>query len=105
MRRQQGIRQLGHHAAFHWQQVAKCFYLIDTFSGPVTSQFSDSEIGRGRLEVAEAALARGAYETDIARVAANFAEWPNAIVLQGAVPEVLPRVRLPRSRESNGDHR
>ena len=55
-------------------------------------QFSTAEIQAGRLKVAENALARGAYQTDIARVRANFAEWPNAIVVPGAVPDILPSV-------------
>jgi hypothetical protein len=79
---------------WNWASVAKRFYLIDTFAGPVTSQFSAAEIQSGRLGAAENALARGAYETDIARVRANFAEWPNAIVVQGAVPEILPSVNI-----------
>jgi hypothetical protein len=72
-----------------WQNVARKFYLIDTFSGPVLSQYSPAEIDRGRIEVAKTALAAGAYVTDLERVRANFSEWPNAIVVQGAVPEVL----------------
>jgi hypothetical protein len=77
-----------------WQNVARKFYLIDTFSGPVLSQYSSTEIDRGRIEVAKTALAAGAYVTDLARVRANFSEWPNAIVVQGAVPEVLDTVNF-----------
>ncbi len=51
-----------------------------------------TEIDRGRIEVAKSALAAGAYVTDLERVRANFSEWPNAIVVQGAVPEVLDNV-------------
>jgi Macrocin-O-methyltransferase (TylF) len=80
----------------HWGNRSKRFYLVDTFAGPVTSQFSANEIERGRLKIAEAALASGAYETDIDRVKANFAEWPNAIVVPGAVPEILPQVKTSR---------
>lgn len=75
--------------ALEWRNTGRKFYLIDTFSGPVLSQFSELEIGRGRLEIAKSALAAGAYVTDIARVRANFSEWPNALVVQGAVPGVL----------------
>jgi hypothetical protein len=78
----------------NWGDVKKRFYLIDTFAGPVTSQFSDEEIQRGRLKVTEDHIARGAYETDVARVCANFAEWPNAVVVEGAVPDVLPSVGI-----------
>jgi hypothetical protein len=75
-----------------WERVAKHFYLIDTFAGPVTSQFSAGELERGRLTSAADRIAAGAYETDVARVRANFAEWPNADVVQGVVPDVLPSI-------------
>jgi hypothetical protein len=79
---------------WNWANIAKRFYLIDTFAGPVTSQFSAAEIRTGRLKAIENALARGAYQTDIARVRANFAEWPNAIMVQGVVPDILPSVNI-----------
>jgi hypothetical protein len=77
-----------------WERVAKRFYLIDTFAGPITSQFSAGELERGRLTAAEDRIAAGAYETDVARVRANFAQWPNAAVVQGAVPDVLPAIEV-----------
>ena len=73
-----------------WGRTAKRFYLVDTFSGPVVTQFSPNEVGLGRLRLAEDAISRGAYVTDLERVQANFAEWPNVEVVQGAVPSVLP---------------
>jgi hypothetical protein len=72
-----------------WRNSAKRFYLIDTFSGPVFSQYSAREIDRGRGVAAKSALAAGAYVTDVERVRANFAEWPNALVVRGTVPDVL----------------
>ena len=42
-------------------------------------------------QMVERARAAGAYVTDVNRARSNFAEWPNAVVVQGAVPEVLPR--------------
>ncbi len=77
-----------------WGIVSRKFYLIDTFSGPVLSQYSPTEIDRGRIEVAKTALAAGAYVTDLERVRANFSEWPNAIVVAGAVPEILDKVNF-----------
>jgi hypothetical protein len=74
----------------NWGDVARRYFLFDTFAGPVISQFSAAEIQRGRLKVAEDRTAAGAYQTDVARVHANFAEWPNAVVVQGVVPDVLP---------------
>jgi Macrocin-O-methyltransferase (TylF) len=76
----------------NWGVVDRRFYLIDTFAGPVTSQFSKGEVQRGRLKVAEAHMAAGDYETDIARVRRNFSEWPNAVVVQGVVPEILTAI-------------
>jgi len=72
-----------------WRNSGKQFFLIDTFSGPVLSQYSQREIDSGRDAVAKSALAAGAYVTDMERVRANFSEWPNALVVQGTVPDVL----------------
>jgi hypothetical protein len=76
----------------NWGRVGKRFYLLDTFARPVLSQFSPEEIKRGRFKVAEDQMALGAYETDMARVRANFAEWPNAVVVPGTIPDSLPAV-------------
>jgi hypothetical protein len=75
-----------------WRKLERKFYLLDTFSGPVLSQYSPIEIQRGRIDAAKSALAAGGYVTDLDRVRANFSEWPNAVVVQGAVPEVLDTV-------------
>ena len=77
-----------------WNTLGRRFYLIDTFSGPVLTQYSQEEVQKERLSAARHALEAGAYVTDIDRVRANFAEWPNAIIVQGAVPEILERVEF-----------
>ena len=79
-----------------WQHLEKRFFLIDTFRGPLLSQFSDEEVERGQRGVAEAAIARGAYVTDLERIRANYAEWPNAEIVQGTIPYVLDRLRVER---------
>jgi hypothetical protein len=79
-----------------WRKVEKRFYLIDTFNGPVVSQYSQEEIDRGRLRLAENAIANGAYVSDLERVRANHSEWPNVEILQGAVPEILPKLAIER---------
>jgi len=79
-----------------WGTVGKRFYLIDTFSGPVLTQFSQEEVDRGRRRVAEDAMAQGAYVTDLERVRANYAEWANVEIVQGAVPEILPAAGIER---------
>jgi hypothetical protein len=77
-----------------WNTLGRRYYLIDTFNGPVLNQYSREEVQRGRLSIAEDAVARGAYVTDLERVRANYAEWPNAVVVQGVVPEVLSTLQL-----------
>jgi hypothetical protein len=74
--------------------IEKRFYLIDTFSGPVLTQYSQAEVSQGRLHVAEKALASGAYVTNLERVRYNYAEWPNVEVVQGVVPQVLPALAI-----------
>ena len=73
----------------NWAGAGKRFYLIDTFRGPVLTQYSSEEIQLGRRLIAENNVAAGAYVADVDQVRANFAEWPNAVVVQGQVPEVL----------------
>jgi hypothetical protein len=77
-----------------WPALGKTFHLIDTFAGPVLTQFSKQEQDRRRL--AEEAIAREAYVTDWARIQANYAEWPRVRLLPGAVPEVLDGSRIDR---------
>jgi hypothetical protein len=79
-----------------WQRLEKVFFLIDTFSGPVLSQYSDEEVERGQRRVAEDAMAKGAYIMDPDLARANFAEWPNAKIVQGVVPDVLEQVKVDR---------
>lgn len=57
-----------------WNTIARRFYLIDTFAGPVLTQYSQQEVGRGRLALARKAIEAGAYVTDMDHVRANFAE-------------------------------
>lgn len=79
-----------------WSRLPKTFFLIDTFEGPVVSQYSEEEIRNGRRRVAEEALARGSYVTDLREVERKFAEWPNARVVKGAVPGVLASLEVDR---------
>lgn len=80
----------------NWNAQNRRFYLIDTFAGPVFDQYSREEIESGRVAVAEQAIARGAYVTDLGRVRTNYAEWPSAVIIQGAVPEVLESLEIER---------
>ncbi len=80
-----------------WNFLNRRFYLIDTFRGPVLEQFSPEEVERGRLSLAQDAIAAGAYVTDLARVRANYSEWPNARVVQGVIPGGVAHVGRRRS--------
>jgi hypothetical protein len=73
--------------ALDFARLSRRYYLVDTFAGPVAEQTSPHDRERVR-----GLVAAGAYVTDLDLVHANFAEWPNAVVVQGAVPDVLPRV-------------
>jgi hypothetical protein len=75
-----------------WNTLGRRFYLVDTFAGPVLAQYSPEEVQKQRLSIAQRALEAGAYVTDMDRIRANFAEWPNAILVHGAVPEILEKV-------------
>jgi hypothetical protein len=76
----------------NWNTLGRRFYLIDTFTGPVLAQYSPDEIQKGRLSIARQALEAGAYVTDLERIHQNFAEWPSAFIVQGAVPEILEKI-------------
>ncbi len=77
-----------------WDRTGRDFHLIDTFAGPVMSQYSPAEIALGRVDLATATLAKGAYVTDLERVRTNFADWSRTTVVHGAVPDVLETIRF-----------
>ena len=77
-----------------WNSIGRKFYLIDTFSGPVLAQYSQEEVAKDRRAIAERTIAEGGYVTDLERIRANFAEWPDAIVVPGAVPDVLGKIEF-----------
>ena len=54
------------------------------------------EVQKLRTRIATDALEAGAYVTDMDRVRENFAEWPNSIVVRGAVPHVLENLKIDR---------
>jgi hypothetical protein len=80
--------------SLQWNAQGRRFYLIDTFAGPVLTQYSQEEVQKERLVVARHAIEAGAYVTDVDRIRTNFSEWPSAIIVQGAVPEILDKVEF-----------
>jgi hypothetical protein len=81
-----------HH--LQWNTMDRRFYLIDTFGGPVLTQYSAEEVQKSRVAIAKRALEAGSYVTDMQRIRANFAAWKNAVIIQGAIPEVLNTVEF-----------
>jgi hypothetical protein len=79
-----------------WAGVPRKFFLVDTFAGPVVEQYTDIEVKMGKAALAKELLVKGAYVTDVERARANFAEWPNAVVVAGVVPDVLASLPLDR---------
>ena len=80
-----------------WAAVPRKFYLVDTFAGPDFGQYSEGEMRSGRVAVAQRALRHGAYVRDMDRVRGNFQEWPNALLVQGAVPDILSSLPVERA--------
>lgn len=60
------------------------FYLVDTYQGLVADKISDEERAAGHRE--------GSYEECYDAVRQTFGRFENAVVVRGAVPEVLPEV-------------
>jgi len=79
-----------------WETVDKTFYLIDTFSGPILSQYSKAEAELGRTQIAQRNIEAGAYVTDMSRVRANYAEWPRVKIIKGAIPDILSSLAIER---------
>jgi len=76
-------------AVMHYVDFERCgdrtFYLLDTFEGIPTEQFTAAERAAG-LE------ARYRYEGTFERVRRTFAAFPNVRIVRGAIPETLAQV-------------
>lgn len=79
-----------------WDRGGRMFYLLDTFAGLDERFVSREELIGGALDKSESELASGFYVRGAASVEANFAQWKNCRVIQGAVPETLERVESSR---------
>lgn len=75
-----------------WSSRDKRFFLLDTFRGLDERYISDAERAKGIMEKNSKLLEGGFYVTDVERVRRNFAEWKNTVLIQGSIPETLPRV-------------
>ena len=79
-----------------WNTLQKQFYLVDTFNGPVASQYSPEEIALGRRDAAEQAIAAGAYVTDMDAMKRRYESWNGVILVKGTVPEILQSINAER---------
>lgn len=80
----------------NWNQLGKAFYLLDTFAGMDARFITDEERREGKWEINQQVLANGGYELSLESRTRNFAEWDRVHIIQGAVPETLPRVETGR---------
>jgi SAM-dependent methyltransferase len=79
-------------AYLDWDSLGKHFYLLDTFYGIDERFVSDADKAAGALEKNRSNLRTGFYATSADDVRRNFSDWKNATVIEGAVPDTLPRV-------------
>jgi hypothetical protein len=79
-----------------WNSLDRDFYLLDTFGGIDERCVSDRERQTGVLRRNVEDLRRGFYVRGVDEVRANFAQWPRARIVIGAVPGTLPQVTAGR---------
>jgi hypothetical protein len=75
-----------------WKNIPKRFYLMTRFADQSRHSIRGGNRSRGS-NWRKKAIASGGYVTDMERVRRNYAEWLNAAVIQGVVPEILPEFR------------
>lgn len=75
-----------------WDSLGKHFYLLDTFQGMDERFISAEDKAAGAVEKNRRNLANGFYTNGSDEVRANFAEWKNVSLVEGAIPETLSQV-------------
>jgi len=80
----------------NWNDVGRRFYLLDTFAGIDDRFVSDVEKDAGSLDRNQKNLESGFYTKSVDSVRQNFAEWRDAVIVQGAIPETLPEIKSDR---------
>jgi hypothetical protein len=76
----------------NWNSLDRDFYLLDTFAGLDERFVSGSERKVGALQKNAESLRSGFYVRGVDEVRANFAQWPRARIVEGAVPDTLEQV-------------
>ncbi len=79
-----------------WNSLNRDFYLLDTFTGLDDRFVSDQELKLGALGKNAEKLQSGFYVSGADSVRANFAQWPRARIVEGAIPETLGLVTARR---------
>ncbi|MDF1667370.1 MAG: macrocin O-methyltransferase [Planctomycetota bacterium] len=79
-------------ASLDWNTLDRDFYLLDTYQGLDERFVSEQERDAGALAKNAEDLKSGFYVSSVESVRTNFAEWPRAVVVQGAIPESLSDV-------------
>jgi hypothetical protein len=75
-----------------WNSRQKTFYLLDTFTGLDPRFVTSKEASGDALVKNREHLEDGFYVSGVESVRHNFAEWRNARIIQGTVPETLAEV-------------
>jgi SAM-dependent methyltransferase len=75
-----------------WDSLRKHFYLLDTFRGLDERFVSPADRASGAVDKNRKSLASGFYVQGIEEVRANFSQWKNVSLVEGAIPETLPQV-------------
>jgi hypothetical protein len=75
-----------------WNSLNRDFYLLDTFAGLDEQLLSENERAAGARQKNAEDLASGFYVRGVEEVRANFAQWPRARIVQGAIPGTLAQV-------------
>lgn len=76
-----------------WDKLGRSFYLLDTFAGMDERYMGDSDAEKEKaLEKNKKRLETGFYVSTVDSVVANFSQWKNVRIVQGAVPDTLARV-------------
>jgi Macrocin-O-methyltransferase (TylF) len=78
--------------ALRWNELARTFFLLDTFGGLDPRFVSAEEVAKGALEKNAELLRLGFYTDNLAMVRANFEEWKNVRIIAGAIPETLDQI-------------
>ena len=75
----------------NWNSLNKSFYLLDTFNGLDERSLTADEISAGARQKNDHNLATGFYVGNIEGVTRNFSAWHRVHIVQGSIPETLPR--------------